>query len=79
MPQRNITDDLDALLQVLPQSIEQALREADQGDNLLEIIMDLGRLPEARYVDHELALRASEITEDDLKLRDHAHRPVYWR
>ena len=28
--------------------------------------MDLGRLPEARYVDHELILRASEITDDDL-------------
>ncbi len=66
MQQRNITDDLDALLQVLPTSIERALREANQGDNLLEIIMDLGRLPEARFVDHELVLRASEISEDDL-------------
>jgi stage III sporulation protein SpoIIIAA len=66
MQQRNITDDLDALLQVLPTSIERALREANQGDNLLEIIMDLGRLPEARFVDRELVLRASEISEDDL-------------
>ena len=66
MQQQKITDDLDALLQVLPPSIEQALREANQGDNLLEIVMDLGRRPEARFVDHELVLRASEITDDDL-------------
>lgn len=66
MQQRNITDDLDTLLQVLPPSIERALREANQGDNLLEIIMDLGRLPEARFVDHELGLRTSEISEEDL-------------
>jgi len=66
MQQRKITDDLEALLQVLPPSIDRALREADQGEDLLEIIMDLGRLPEARYVDRELVLRASEISEDDL-------------
>jgi stage III sporulation protein SpoIIIAA len=66
MQQQKITDDLDALLQVLPPSIEQALREANQGDTLLEIVMDLGRRPEARFVDHELVLRANEITEEDL-------------
>jgi stage III sporulation protein SpoIIIAA len=66
MQQQKITDDLDALLQVLPPSIEQALRKANQGENLLEIVMDLGRRPEARFVDHELTLRASEITGEDL-------------
>lgn len=66
MYQRKITDDLDALLQVLPPSIEQALRAANQGDDLLEIVMDLGRLPEARFVDHEVVLRREEITHEDL-------------
>ncbi len=66
MQQRKITDDLDALLSVLPSSIEEALRRANQGENLLEIVMDLGRRPEARFVDGELELRATEITEDDL-------------
>ena len=66
MQQQKITDDLDALFQVLPPSIEHALREANQGASLLEIVMDLGRRPEARFVDHELVLRASEITEEDL-------------
>lgn len=66
MEQRKITDDLDALLNVLPLSIAEALRAANQGDRLLEIILDLGRLPEARFTDHELVLSKSEITQDEL-------------
>lgn len=66
MQQRKITDDLDALLLVLPPPIEQALRIANQGDNLLEIIMDLGRRPEARFVTHEVVLSEQEVTPDDL-------------
>jgi stage III sporulation protein SpoIIIAA len=64
--QRKITDDLDALLQVLPLPIERALRGANNGDDLLEIILDMGRPPEARFVDRELVLSQSEITEEDL-------------
>lgn len=66
MEQRKITDDLDALLQVLPPQVEKSLRAANQGDNLLEIIMDLGRVPEARFIDHELVLSDKEVSQDDL-------------
>jgi stage III sporulation protein SpoIIIAA len=66
MEQRKITDDLDALLQVLPPQVERALRAANQGDDLLEIIMDLGRVPEARFVDHELTLSEREVSQEDL-------------
>lgn len=66
MQQRKITDDLDVLLQVLPAPIEGALRAANQGDSLLEVVMDLGRVPEARFVDHEVVLSQHEITEEDL-------------
>jgi stage III sporulation protein SpoIIIAA len=64
--QERITDDLDALLHVLPPQVEGALRTAGQGDNLLEIVLDLGRRPEARFVDQELELSDSEITCEDL-------------
>ena len=64
--QQKITDDLEALLQVLPPSIEQSLREANQGDDLLEIVLDLGRRAEARFVDHELVLSEEEISCEDL-------------
>ncbi len=66
MQQQKITDDLEALLHVLPPQIERALRSANQGDDLLEIVMDLGRLPEARFVDHELVLSQEEITAENL-------------
>jgi stage III sporulation protein SpoIIIAA len=64
--QVNITDDLDVLLRVLPPRIDQALRIADSGESLLEIVMDLGRVPEARFVDRELVLSEDEVTQEDL-------------
>jgi stage III sporulation protein SpoIIIAA len=66
MQQRKITDDLDALLQVLPPTIERALQEANNGDDLLEVILDLGRASEARFVDRELLLSQDDITDEDL-------------
>ncbi|HEY64263.1 MAG TPA: AAA family ATPase [Caldilineae bacterium] len=65
--QQKITDDLDALLAVLPPHIEAALREANRGDELIEVVMDLGRLPEARFTDQEITLSDKEITEQDLQ------------
>jgi len=65
--QQKITDDLDALLAVLPPHIEASLREANRGDELIEVVMDLGRLPEARFTDREITLSDKEITEQDLQ------------
>ncbi len=62
-----ITDDLDALLAVLPPTIEAAVRAAGQGDDLLEVILDLGRRPAARYVDGELILREAPVTQEDIE------------
>ncbi len=42
MTQLKITDDLDALLGVLPGNIVEAVHKANDYDNLLEIILDLG-------------------------------------
>ncbi len=67
MQQQKITDDLEALLEVLPPSIERALRQANQGENLLEIVLDLGRVPEARFVDHEVILSSQEVSGEDLE------------
>ena len=52
--QQKITDDLDALLAVLPPDIEAVLREVNRGDELLEVVLDLGRQPEARFTDEEV-------------------------
>jgi stage III sporulation protein SpoIIIAA len=66
MSQRRITDDLQALLGVLPAGITQAVIEADDSDNLLEVILDLGRLPTARFVDREIVLSATEVPREDI-------------
>ena len=66
MDQFKITDDLQALLSVLSSDINLAVGEAKNSANLLEIVMDLGRLPTARFVDKEVELSKSEVTHDDI-------------
>jgi stage III sporulation protein SpoIIIAA len=70
MTQLKITDDLEALLQVLPENIRQAVEKANDSDNLLEVILDLGRVPTARYVDGEIVLSKNEITRADIDFVD---------
>jgi len=65
--QQNITDDLEALLAVLPASLAKAVCEANQAEDLLEVVMDLGRLPEARFVNREVVLRDEEIITQDIE------------
>jgi len=65
--QQNITDDLDALLDVLPPALAEAARRANKTEDLLEIVMDLGRLPEARFLKREIVLSRTEIAEKDIE------------
>ncbi|MBD0339750.1 MAG: AAA family ATPase, partial [Microcoleus sp. Co-bin12] len=44
-----ITDDLNRLLDIVPDEIRQPLEQHPQRNNLIEIVMDLGRQPEARF------------------------------
>lgn len=64
-----VRDDLDALLEVLPQDIREQLINHPQRASLLEVVLDLGRRPEARFlgVAGGEYLRDEEITWDDLK------------
>lgn len=64
--QKRITDDLHALMAVLPPHIDRSLANANRTDDLLEIILDLGRVPTARYVDREVVLAPDEITRADI-------------
>ena len=68
--QLNITDDLDDLLAVLPPEITERLQEIDRGDDLIEIILDLGRRPEARFTDLDLELLDREISAEDIHYVD---------
>src|SRR5512134_2870219 len=70
MTQLKITDDLDALLDVLPLDIRHAVERANDTENLLEIILDLGRVPTARFVDHEINLRETEVSHAEIDYVD---------
>ncbi len=65
-PQR-ITDDLDRLLEVLPAEVQQALATPQARDQLLEVVLDLGRVPEARYPARVMALGENPVTRADLE------------
>ncbi|MEX2225160.1 MAG: R3H domain-containing nucleic acid-binding protein [Dehalococcoidia bacterium] len=64
--QRVITDDLDLLLDALPPHICGPLKLRDDNFELLEIVMDLGRRPEARYPGREVMLSDAEVTPEDI-------------
>jgi stage III sporulation protein SpoIIIAA len=44
-----ITDDLNQLLEILPEEIRQPLLQHPLQSTLIEVVLDLGRLPEARF------------------------------
>jgi stage III sporulation protein SpoIIIAA len=67
MTQQKITDDLGALLDVLPQKITESVQKLNHNENLLEIIIDLGRLPTARFTTGEVTLREDgEVTHEEI-------------
>jgi stage III sporulation protein SpoIIIAA len=60
------TDDLELLLSALPTRIREPLDTLEPRGELLEIVMDLGREPEARFAGREELLSEQEVTADDL-------------
>lgn len=66
MKEQVITSNIELLLETLPTHIRQILESDTRRDDLVEIVMDLGRLPEARFRNEEIFLSEMEITRDDL-------------
>ncbi len=66
MSGKRITDDLDALRAVLPPAITEKLTEINRPDDLLEVILDIGRIPTARYLDGEISLSELEVDWPDI-------------
>ena len=60
-----ITDNLDELLAVLPAELSDAIAESERPE-LLEIVLDLGRRPEARFLGRYQYLRENVVTRDEL-------------
>jgi stage III sporulation protein SpoIIIAA len=64
--QLEITDDIEALVNVLPPEYAEALRQSGRFEDLLEVVLDLGRFSDARYVDTEVQLTNREAREEDI-------------
>jgi stage III sporulation protein SpoIIIAA len=64
--QNEYTTDIGRLLAVLPPQVQTRLGPASAQDGLLEVVLDLGRLPTARFVGEERELGGEEVTAADL-------------
>lgn len=65
MNQEN-NQDLQELLDLLPETLQEQVVANGNTDTLLEIVMDLGRKPSARYVSGEQTLSDNESTREDI-------------
>ncbi len=65
--QPQAVDDLEAFLAILPSPAREVLGARQDRQALIEVVMDLGRPPKARFLEQEVALGEQEITEADLQ------------
>ena len=63
---RVVSDELDALLDILPPHIREPIYQQPDRSELLEVVLDLGRPPEARFPHRELIFDPKEIEESDI-------------
>jgi stage III sporulation protein SpoIIIAA len=61
------TNELQQLLEILPQEIGQQLHHHPQRDALVEVVLDLGRRPEARFPDQAQYLSEQVVTQGQLQ------------
>ncbi len=64
-----VTDNLDQLLTIFPESIRSKLDEQlqEDSDKLIEVVLDLGRLPEARFSDRVTYIRDQPVTKEEIQ------------
>ena len=67
MSTERITDDLQRLLALLPTPVQDALAPAERRNQLLEVVLDLGRIPEARYPGRSVELGGNCLERHDLE------------
>ena len=62
----NNADDIQALINILPAKITEEINNYGNLDKLIEVVMDVGRMPLARYTTGDLLLSEDEITYEDI-------------
>ena len=61
-----IYDNLDVLLKALPKRVTSQVKNEGRNDQLLEAILDIGRVPTARYVDTEVVLSDVDVSATEI-------------
>ncbi|BAS29007.1 AAA family ATPase [Limnochorda pilosa] len=67
MTRREVVDNLTQLLECLPPHIRDALQGLPDLHRLIEIVLDLGRQPEARFPERFVHLSDDYVTREDLQ------------
>jgi stage III sporulation protein SpoIIIAA len=65
--QQRITDNLDELLAVLSPDLRAKVEEYQPLEGLFEIVLDLGRIPEARFAERVVDLGTDSVTEAQIE------------
>lgn len=62
-----IDSDLELLIEKIPERIREQLLQREDINELLEVVIDLGREPEARFLKESMLLTSIEVTEEDIQ------------
>ena len=65
-PNAQVVDNLEAFIEIFPAEIAAALGERKDIGDLLEVVLDLGRPPEARFPSEQVSLSDIEVTHDQI-------------
>ena len=65
-----IDSDLDMIIEKLPPHIAEPFGDDSRPGELLEVVLDLGREPQARFLDETTTLSSREVTEEDIQYVD---------
>lgn len=65
--QQRVTDNLEQLIEVIPPRIRAFVEAQAPFEGLLEIVMDLGRIPEARFSSRTVDLGEEPVTAEEIE------------
>ena len=63
----SVVGDLESIVAIIPPHIQEPLQELKGLEDLLEVVLDLGRPPEARFPDRDVPLDMHEVTDEDIQ------------
>ncbi|MBM32178.1 MAG: single-stranded DNA-binding protein [Chloroflexi bacterium] len=62
----NFQEDLSALINILPLRIQRFLKNNEELESLVEVVLDLGRLPEVRFPNDQIPIPGKEVTHNEI-------------